>query len=181
MKRKNNKPAEQLINDVNGTKNPYSVTLENVFQEKDRDINPKYISELEQLALRTVAAYKKRQDEIANGGTLADAVYRFMDQKFWVDNVLSYANASVSMLAALADSEINRLVKAKMGYNLPDLVQVLSNTVCLMQDLQMSCMEPLMVMQDIKENALSEGQLQKIIDEYEVRLQVSLSGKYNYA
>jgi hypothetical protein len=178
MKKRTNKPVDQLINDINGTKNPYYVPLEQVFQETDEDLKAEYIPDLKQRALSTVAAYKKRQDEIAYGGTLSEAVYYFMNGRLWEDSVLGYSNAAVAMMTALADGTFNQMVKDKIGHNITDLVKLLNKTIGFMRNIEMSCIEPLMVMQDIKNHDYSEKDLQDIIDEYEARLQMSVFGKY---
>lgn len=157
------------------------VPLNELLCEQDRELNEQNIQPKEIPALQVLAAYLRRQNEVAYGGTLSEAVYFFMGAKMWPDRVRDYQTAAVSMLVALSDNEFNTLFEKKVGWGAKsDLVELLEATIIFMRDLEQS-FKPLLLMQEIINTDLTEERLDEIQIEYEARLEMSVSGRYKRA
>lgn len=171
----------QLTEDA---QNKYIVSeLHEVIHEEEEDLNLENVPEHVQEAMKTIYAYKRRQDEIAYNGTTLNALYYFLGAHLWEDRLTDYSDAAVKMLATLCDTEINQMITKKMGeYSKGHLIALLRNIPEFMNFLDSSNSKPLFEIMDLlryyDENDERIGRLK---EEYKERLEISLSRRHRFA
>lgn len=158
-----------------------NIELQTVLHEYDGDIDAEYLPEAKQDAIKAVAAYKRRQDEIALYFPLSEIVYHFLGGHFYEDNFSNYKNVAVKLLVAMSDLEFNKKFEEKIGgYCHSHLVKMLYQLLGFMESLQAKSIEPLLLIHDLKNRDYTDENLLQIKEEYEERLRVSLAGKYKH-
>lgn len=151
-----------------------------VLRETDKDFENLTITQKQ--AILAVAAYKCHQDEIANCGTLSEAVYNFFGGRLYDDALMDYRDVVVTTLAALADPDFNKDAEEKLGgYYLSILTRMLVRLAAFMTTMETNALNPLLVIQDVKNGKFSEKMLLDIEAEYKERLRSSLSGNNSFA